>query len=432
MKKKYQILSMALLLSDSLFAHSNISNAHMGMIDIADKVHDSTPFKGKINKVYKAVEDGDFLKAKNLMKEISQKDHWELYPVYELADCYLRTQTSTGEYSPTTAYSNLLKITSRGERLTEADAYLFDFGLSISKILERIEHCMYDNAAKENTLQSLDSFIREIKNDNLRQKAETLRREAAYTALQDELDVYNCEKFLERYPTGKYTNEVKDIRDRLAYESIGENIVQLQEYVKKYPNSKYVPDAKVRIEQFNLPVFTVSQAKQIASAQLPGKKILEVFPFSNSARGNDQIICVANCMNDDQQVDANGTFMVLMHLKDINAMKYLTFTCDGNTNLRSHSIDVVDKQRIGETTYIILCYRNFSYGAECRDCVERVYAIYNPDNMTLHKVVYSGKDSFAPDGTLHRIEGEWLPMEDNTYTQWLKNYAEKQLKPYVK
>ena len=64
MKKKYQILSMALLLSDSLFAHSNISNAHMGMIDIADKVHDSTPFKGKINKVYKAVEDGDFLKAK--------------------------------------------------------------------------------------------------------------------------------------------------------------------------------------------------------------------------------------------------------------------------------------------------------------------------------------------------------------------------------
>ena len=110
-------------------------------------------------------------------------------------------------------------------------------------------------------------------------------------------------------------------------------------------------------------------------------------------------------MNDDQQVDANGTFMVLMHLKDINAMKYLTFTCDGNTNLRSHSIDVVDK---------------------------RVYAIYNPDNMTLHKVVYSGKDSFAPDGTLHRIEGEWLPMEDNTYTQWLKNYAEKQLKPYVK
>ena len=209
---------MALLLSDSLFAHSNISNAHMGMIDIADKVHDSTPFKGKINKVYKAVEDGDFLKAKNLMKEISQKDHWELYPVYELADCYLRTQTSTGEYSPTTAYRNLLKITSRGERLTEADAYLFDFGLSISKILERIEHCMYDDAAKENTLQSLDSFIREIKNDNLRQKAETLRREAAYTALQDELDVYNCEKFLERYPTGKYTNEVKDIRDRLAYE----------------------------------------------------------------------------------------------------------------------------------------------------------------------------------------------------------------------
>ena len=401
MKKKYQILSMALLLSDSLFAHSNISNAHMGMIDIADKVHDSTPFKGKINKVYKAVEDGDFLKAKNLMKEISQKDHWELYPVYELADCYLRTQTSTGEYSPTTAYRNLLKITSRGERLTEADAYL-------------------------------DSFIREIKNDNLRQKAETLRREAAYTALQDELDVYNCEKFLERYPTGKYTNEVKDIRDRLAYESICENIVQLQEYVKKFPHSKYVPDAKVRIEQFNLPVFTVSQAKQIASAQLPGKKILEVFPFSNSARGNDQIICVANCMNDDQQVDANGTFMVLMHLKDINAMKYLTFTCDGNTNLRSHSIDVVDKQRIGETTYIILCYRNFSYGAECRDCVERVYAIYNPDNMTLHKVVYSGKDSFAPDGTLHRIEGEWLPMEDNTYTQWLKNYAEKQLKPYVK
>ena len=177
-------------------------------------------------------------------------------------------------------------------------------------------------------------------------------------------------------------------------------------------------------------MFTI--AKQIASAQLPGKKILEVFPFSNSARGNDQIICVANCMNDDQQVDANGTFMVLMHLKDINAMKYLTFTCDGNTNLRSHSIDVVDKQRIGETTYIILCYRNFSYGAECRDCVERVYAIYNPDNMTLHKVVYSGKDSFAPDGTLHRIEGEWLPMEDNTYTQWLKNYAEKQLKPYVK
>ena len=76
---------------------------------------------------------------------------------------------------------------------------------------------MYDDAAKENTLQSLDSFIREIKNDNLRQKAETLRREAAYTALQDELDVYNCEKFLERYPTGKYTNEVKDIRDRLAY-----------------------------------------------------------------------------------------------------------------------------------------------------------------------------------------------------------------------
>ncbi len=76
--------------------------------------------------------------------------------------------------------------------------------------------------------------------------------------------MYNCEKFLERYPTGKYTNEVKDIRDRLAYESIGENIVQLQEYVKKYPNSKYVPDAKVRIEQFNLPVFTVSQAKQIA------------------------------------------------------------------------------------------------------------------------------------------------------------------------
>ena len=109
-------------------------------------------------------------------------------------------------------------------------------------------------------------------------------------------------------------------------------------------------------------MFTI--AKQIASAQLPGKKILEVFPFSNSARGNDQIICVANCMNDDQQVDANGTFMVLMHLKDINAMKYLTFTCDGNTNLRSHSIDVVDKQRIGETTYIILCYRNFSYGAE--------------------------------------------------------------------
>lgn len=52
--------------------------------------------------------------------------------------------------------------------------------------------------------------------------------------------------------------------------------------------------------------------------------------------------------------------------------------------------------------------------------------------MTLHKVVYSGKDSFAPDGTLHRIEGEWLPMEDNTYTQWLKNYAEKLLKPYVK
>ena len=40
-----------------------------------------------------------------------------------------------------------------------------------------------------------------------------------------------------------------------------------RQYVKKYPNSKYVPDAKVRIEQFNLPVFTVSQAKQIASAQ---------------------------------------------------------------------------------------------------------------------------------------------------------------------
>ena len=32
MKKKYQILSMALLLSDSLFAHSNISNAHMAVI----------------------------------------------------------------------------------------------------------------------------------------------------------------------------------------------------------------------------------------------------------------------------------------------------------------------------------------------------------------------------------------------------------------
>ena len=131
----------------------------------------------------------------------------------------------------------------------------------------------------------LTAFIREIKNDNLRQKAETLRREAAYTALQDELDVYNCEKFLERYPTGKYTNEVKDIRDRLAYESIGENIVQLQEYVKKYPNSKYVPDAKVRIEQFNLPVFTVSQAKQIASAQLPGKKILDGFSLSRIQQG---------------------------------------------------------------------------------------------------------------------------------------------------
>ncbi len=391
----------------------------------------SSPYKGKIRKVYKAIQDGDILKAKEAMQSIDGDDIWNLYPVYELADCYLRTQTATGEYSPVAAYRNLLKITSRGERITEADAFLFDYGLSVAKIRAEIEQSMYNDAAKANTLEALDAFLRDIQNDGLREKAEKLRMEAAYTALQQSLDAYNCDRFLQRYPTGKYSDEVRRTRNRLVYESIGDNITQLQDYIRKYPDSEYIPDARARIEQFNLPVFTASQARQVAEAQLAGKKVLGAYPYSNTKFGNDQIIVVAENTakaGDGQQ----GIFLVEVPYKGIYAITYLPRPSDANPVLDPHTVDVVDKQRIADNTYIIICYRNFSYGTECRDCVERVYAVYNPDNMAFHKVVFSGKDYFAPDGTLDRIDGDWLPADDNSYTQWLKDYAGKRLKQYIK
>lgn len=389
-------------------------------------------YKGKIRKVYKSIQDGDILKAKTYMKEIPSKDYQDLFPVYELAGYYLNTFDGMQEYAYHTCYHNLIRILSDEGQRTRTDAFLFDFGLSTGKIRDKIEHSMLDEAKDNNTLEAMDRFIRMIQNDGLKQQAESIRHEIAYQELCQSLNLYNCERFLERYPTGKHSDEVRDERDRLAYEGIGDNIKQLENYIKKYPSSKYVPDAKARIEQFNLPVFTASQAKQVAEAQLAGKKILGAFPFSNTERGNDQIIAVAECMgNKELSIDSN-IFLVLVHYKGIDAVNYKTFATDANPILRSHTIDLVDKQRIGNATYIILCYRNFSYGTECRDCVERVYAIYNPDNMAFHKVIYSGKDFFAPDGTLDRIEGEWLPSDINTYTKWLKEYAERQLKPYIK
>ena len=375
-----------------------------------------TPYKGRILKVYEAIAERDMPNAERLMETIAKGDTQPYYPVFELASCYLALDSTTSAYAPLMAYRTLRKVESLGQRIEEAEAFLSGYGLSMGSLRGSIERCLVDDAVRENSLQGWDRFLLNIDNDSLKAMAEAERRCLAYEGLLREPYVDRCEAFLDRYPSGRFVAEVTELRDRLLYESIGDNLRQLERFIQEHPSSPYAELARKRLDQIYAPELSSGQALSLAATLFAPDRVIEAFPFANRDEGTDQFIAV---------VERDG--LLIAQCKPTEILFSLQVPATQNDALDRYRVDKVEKVVVGGELMYLVVYRYFTYSRECADCVERGYALYEPAARQLDSVVLSGFDLYSLDGTLERIEGMWLPCAANARTGWLKDYARKEL-----
>lgn len=373
-------------------------------------------YKGRIVKVYESIAQQDMERAGRLLDAIANGDTQPYYPVFELATCYLAIDTTTTSYAPLMAYRTLRKIESLGQRIEEAEDFLSTYGLSMGSLREAIEHRLVVDAVQENSIAGWDRFLLNIDNDSLKRLADARRMELAYQALMREPYADRCEAFVDRYPTGRYTEEVISLRDRLIYESIGDNLRLLERFIEEHPSSPYADEARTRLDQIYAPELTPGQALSLAATLFAPDQVVEAFPYANQSHGTEQFITL---------VERDG--LTIAQCTPTQVLFSLVLPATQNRALDRHRVEHIEKVVVNRQLMYLIAYRYFTYSHECADCVERGYALYNPSNRQLDSVVLSGFDLFSKEGRLDRIEGIWLPCDSNERTDWLKAYARKEL-----
>lgn len=380
---------------------------------------ENVPYKGKILKVYDCIVRQEMEKAERLLESIAKGDTQPYYPVFELATCYLSIDTAAVSYSPLLAYRTLRKVESLGQRIEDAELFLEGYGLSMPELRRAIEDRLYTDAQAENSIPAWDRFLLNIDNDSLKQVADDRRMQLAYEAIIQEPFADRCQAFVDRYPSGRYTEEITLLRDKLVYESIGDNLRLLERFIEEHPSSPYADEARARLDQIYAPELSIEQARSLAVSFFHGGQVIEVFPFADRTHGTEQFIAVVD-----------DSILGSLCVAQCNADRVLYSTplpATANSALDLRRVDRVEKVVIHKRLFFLVAYRYFTYSHECADCVERGYAVYDPVSRRVDAVVLSGFDLYKPDGSLDRIEGMWLPSEENERTEWLKAYAKQEL-----
>ena len=375
------------------------------------------PYKGKIASLYESIERGDIKRAETLLRQVGRSDTRQLYPVFELAECFLVAYGDGGSYQPLPAYRMVQRIVSRGEMLDEAEEFLGEYGFSIDELRLSLEEMLLQEARQERSIAGWDRFIRNVENDSMRVVADSVREEMAYALLVKEPYVDRCEAFLGRHPAGRHALAVTELKDSLEYEGIGDNVRLLKDFIERCKTSRFREAARIRLDQTYMPSLSIDEAKGMAAMYYPEYGVVEAFPYADSERGLDQWVAV---------VDSNEKALIVHRAGGRTLVERAVLPEEKGTS-GSHVVDRVEKVVVlGEVLYLVTL-RYFSYSLDCRDCVDRVYGLYDPRKCRLDEVTLSGKDIYDTTGHLSRIDADWLPHEENDRTAWLKDYAAKEL-----
>lgn len=105
----------------------------------------------------------------------------------------------------------------------------------------------FDQAVTLNTVVGFQDFLNNYPNSKLAAQVIGLRDNRAYDQALASNTVAGYQYFLTSYPYSKFVIKVTDLRDSLAFENNSNDILGLKNYIKSYPNSKRLNEAKNKL-----------------------------------------------------------------------------------------------------------------------------------------------------------------------------------------
>lgn len=124
------------------------------------------------------------------------------------------------------------------------------FGVSLSyNVYIRTNNGLnkWEKSRSDNTPNAYTSFLSEFPDNHYENEA-VKRKEDAYYLAAVKGKVADCNIYLNEYPNGRYTNNVKQLLDNIETKfykvAVTEGIVDCENYLQMYKNGKYVEDVK--------------------------------------------------------------------------------------------------------------------------------------------------------------------------------------------
>ena len=129
---------------------------------------------------------------------------------------------------------------------TEADQFLKN------EATNAIYAIAFDEANKQNTVNSFQNFMNEHPTAPQVPKAKLLRNQLAFDVAKNENTAESYQGFLIKYPDATQVKKAIELRDARAYEKVEQanTLEAFEHYIEKYPNSAFKQKAEDKIETF--------------------------------------------------------------------------------------------------------------------------------------------------------------------------------------
>lgn len=246
--------------------------------------------------------------------------------LFDLSEVLLYNNNKYQDYDPLRAYSLYNKVV-YSDHITDAKVMnvMREEEISMEDIRQSIEDNLMTNARQQNTVTAYDKIIEACQGCSYLEDAKKERDNLMFNNTLNGSSLSEVNQFLAKYPDSPKREQAIRMRDSIAYAQLPETADAYGKYIATYPNSRFVPELKKKLEKLSYneckEFQSLNDCAKYLSRYPEGKHASEVQNIINENQNSmiwkvdptyTDVRCVRDTLNERDYIFVkNGTWGIL-------------------------------------------------------------------------------------------------------------------------